>query len=153
MAEYAVNRWARVLVHQTGIKAPTYGAALRKAKKQLPLHKVLNFVITGGNVQPEGELDAGVDRYNAAGDTILDTKTFDADGVEVAGLFDPTSPDDIRAGGWMVACHNDYRQDGKRMTFWLFTKGDRNVKGEGETDLIALNEVRRQLRLPLRRPW
>ena len=31
----------------------------------------------------------------------------------------------IRAAGWVVACHNDYRLGGAAHTFWLFTKGDR----------------------------
>lgn len=57
------------------------------------------------------------------------------------------SPDDIRAAGWMVAVHNDYRQDGKRYTFWLFTKGERAVQGEGETDEEALNSIRKKLGL------
>lgn len=52
------------------------------------------------------------------------------------------SPDDIRALGWTVAIHNDYRQSGERHTFWLFTKGDRAIKGEGVTDADALNKVR-----------
>ena len=55
---------------------------------------------------------------------------------------DASLPDDLRAGGWTVAVHNDYRQDGKQMTFWLFTKGNRCVKGEGLTDAEALNQVR-----------
>lgn len=55
--------------------------------------------------------------------------------------------DDIRAHGWMVAVHNDYRQNGETYTFWLFTKGDRAVKGEGRTDEEALNSVRRTLGL------
>jgi hypothetical protein len=54
-------------------------------------------------------------------------------------------PDDIRSQGWMVAVHNDYRQDGKLYTFWLFTKGERAVKGEGLTDKEALNQIRRKL--------
>lgn len=33
------------------------------------------------------------------------------------------------------------------MTFWLFTKGDQAVKGEGRTDRDALNEVRRKIDL------
>jgi hypothetical protein len=57
-----------------------------------------------------------------------------------------SSPDDIRAAGWVVAAHNDYRQDGQAHTFWLFTKGHRNVKGEGLTDAEALNQIRAQLR-------
>lgn len=56
-----------------------------------------------------------------------------------------SSPEDIRARGWVVAVHNDYRKDGVPHTFWLFTRADRCVKGEGMTDAIALEEVRRQL--------
>lgn len=46
----------------------------------------------------------------------------------------------LRGWGWSVAIHNDYRFAGKRMTFWLFTheKSKRYIKGEGETDLVAL---------------
>lgn len=51
-------------------------------------------------------------------------------------------PDDIRAKGWSVAIHNDYRLGGEAFTFWLFTKDSRAVKGEGRTDAEALNEVR-----------
>ncbi|MGR0185487.1 hypothetical protein [Azospirillum aestuarii] len=51
--------------------------------------------------------------------------------------------EDIRAAGWAVAVHNDYRLHGQPNTFWLFTKGDRAVKGEGLTDAEALDEVRR----------
>lgn len=54
-------------------------------------------------------------------------------------------PDDIRAQGWTVAVHNDYRLDGKAHTFWLFTKNGRAVKGEGITDKEALDRVRAQL--------
>ena len=53
--------------------------------------------------------------------------------------------DDIRNTGWSVAVHNDYTLNGERFTFWLFTKGDRCVKGEGETDAAALDSVREQL--------
>jgi hypothetical protein len=59
-----------------------------------------------------------------------------------------SSADDIRAAGWMVAVHNDYHLDGESFTFWLFTKGERAVKGEGKTDAEALNEVREKLGLP-----
>jgi hypothetical protein len=54
-------------------------------------------------------------------------------------------PDDIRARGWMVGVHNDYRQGGVLHTFWLFTKGNVAIKGEGRTDAEALNRVRAQL--------
>ena len=59
--------------------------------------------------------------------------------------LDQNTPDDIRAEGWMVAVHNDYRLDGKFHTFWLFTKDDRAIKGEGISDAEALNEVRQKL--------
>lgn len=49
--------------------------------------------------------------------------------------------DEFRERGWSVAVHNDYRQHGAPMTFWLFTKGDLAAKGEGMTDAIALAGV------------
>lgn len=54
--------------------------------------------------------------------------------------------DSIRARGWMVAVHNDYRLDGKAHTFWLFTKDGRCVKGEGLSDKEALELVDAQIR-------
>ena len=51
----------------------------------------------------------------------------------------------LRAAGWMVAVHNDYRQNGKLMTFWLFTREGFAVKGEGETDAEALARVTEQI--------
>jgi len=46
----------------------------------------------------------------------------------------------LRKGGWMVAVHNDYKQDGRFMTFWLFTNASNNtyIKGEAPTDRLAL---------------
>ena len=52
------------------------------------------------------------------------------------------APDDLRAAGWSVAVHNDYRLNGVAHTFWLMTKGDRCVKGEGRTDAEALAQIR-----------
>lgn len=49
--------------------------------------------------------------------------------------------DEIRRKGWMVAVHNDYRLNGEFFTFWLFTKGNSCVKGEGRTDEEALTLV------------
>lgn len=57
----------------------------------------------------------------------------------------PVSVDAIRAQGWSVAVHNDYRQDGEPHTFWLFTKGWLAVKGEGKTDEEALEAVLREI--------
>lgn len=48
----------------------------------------------------------------------------------------------LRGEGWAVAIHNDYQFAGIAHTFWLFTKGERAVKGEGRTDAEALSRVR-----------
>jgi hypothetical protein len=51
--------------------------------------------------------------------------------------------DDLRAKGWRVAVHNDYRLDGIDCTFWLFTHPDgRWIKGEGPTDADAIRRAR-----------
>jgi len=57
-------------------------------------------------------------------------------------------PDDLRAEGWMVAVHNDYRLKGEFHTFWLMTKGHLAVKGEGRSDAAALNQIREQIQKP-----
>jgi hypothetical protein len=54
--------------------------------------------------------------------------------------------DDIRAAGWTVAVHNDYRLNGEAHTFWLFTKDGRCAKGEGKTDAEALTQVRAEIK-------
>ncbi len=59
-----------------------------------------------------------------------------------------SSPNDLRALGWVVAVHNDYRLDGVDHTFWLLTKNGRAVKGEGKSDAEALDEIRSFLGLP-----
>ncbi|CAH1691575.1 conserved hypothetical protein [Hyphomicrobiales bacterium] len=66
----------------------------------------------------------------------MDTQSSDAPSL-AAG-----SADDIRALGWAVAVHNDYRLGGVAHTFWLFTKGEIAIKGEGNTDAEALDQVR-----------
>lgn len=64
----------------------------------------------------------------------------------------------IRRRGWTVAVHNDYKLNGVTMTFWLFTKAADGsllagvadgffVKGEGETDFLALVEIAQKLKL------
>ena len=55
-------------------------------------------------------------------------------------------PDDLRARGWAVAAHHDSQINGVPHTFWLFTRDDRCVKGEGRTDAEALDQIRKQLR-------
>ncbi len=50
----------------------------------------------------------------------------------------------LRNDKWVVAVHNDYRLQGVPHTFYLFTHpAGICVKGEGESDLIALTEARR----------
>ncbi len=61
--------------------------------------------------------------------------------------FGSSDPSDIRFRGWTVAVHNDYRLRGKPHTFWLFTRSNIAVKGEGPTDACALDAVRLQIRL------
>jgi hypothetical protein len=56
------------------------------------------------------------------------------------------SLDVLRASGWAVAVHNDYRLNGNRHTFWLLTHpSGRYVKGEGPTDEVALDECLKQI--------
>lgn len=63
------------------------------------------------------------------------------DKVERAGALTDLL-EKIRGEGWMVGVHNDYRLDGERFTFWLFTRHDREcVRGEGRTDLEALEAI------------
>lgn len=51
----------------------------------------------------------------------------------------------FRSFGWVVAIHNDYRQNGEAHTFWLFTHPNgRYIKGEGKTDLDALKICQRE---------
>lgn len=64
--------------------------------------------------------------------------------------FDPRCvPDDLRALGWSVAVHNDYRLNGTHHTFWLLSKGNQCRKGEGHTDAEALDQIRTELKLPI----
>lgn len=51
----------------------------------------------------------------------------------------------LRREGWVVACHNDYRQLGEAHTFWLFTRGGTCFSGEGMTDREALEAVQKQV--------
>lgn len=93
---------------------------------------------------------------NACGSPLASTGGSSTEPVDVTAfprLFDARdhlimrhTPFDLRCLGWAVAVHNDYRLNGQHYTFWLLTKGDRCVKGEGATDLEALDSVRAQLR-------
>lgn len=60
---------------------------------------------------------------------------------------------DLRNWGWSVAVHNDYQLNGEPMTFWLFTKDNLCIKGEGLTDTEALLQAKeRALELEKVRP-
>lgn len=57
----------------------------------------------------------------------------------VEGEGDPQ--DVLRAAGWSVAVHNDYRLNGAAHTFWLWTHPNGTwIKGEGATDRDALSQ-------------
>jgi hypothetical protein len=67
------------------------------------------------------------------------TAAVEADRAARSGLGDLAR---LRAAGWTVAVHNDYKQNGELFTFWLFTHPDgRWLKGEGRTDAEALARV------------
>lgn len=52
------------------------------------------------------------------------------------------SLEELRAAGWSVAVHNDYRLNGEPHTFWLFTHPNgRWIKGEGRTDDEAITQA------------
>jgi len=58
-------------------------------------------------------------------------------------------PSDLRAAGWTVAVHNDYRLNNQFHTFWIFTKDNLCYKGEGLSDAEALDQIRKQVGLPV----
>ncbi len=85
-------------------------------------------------------------RFN--GEKWLCPKCYDA-AIARAATLDILKgvPNDLRMNGWMVAIHNDYRQNGEQHTFWLFTNKDgKYIKGEGFTDAEALEQIRESLR-------
>lgn len=53
----------------------------------------------------------------------------------------------LRAFGYMVGVHNDFKLNGKFHTFWLFTHPATGtfLKGEGSTDEWAVGDVISQL--------
>jgi hypothetical protein len=86
-----------------------------------------------------------VDGFVCLGLRALDRKIAIVETQTEQGLDGRSRPDDVRERGWTVAVHNDYRQGGVAHTFWLFTKGNSTVKGEGLTDAEALDAVRREI--------
>lgn len=54
---------------------------------------------------------------------------------------------ELRSNSWRVAVHNDYHLNGARMSFWLMTHpSGLYLKGEGWTDLEALQQIEEQAR-------
>lgn len=71
----------------------------------------------------------------------------------MAKAFDPETATmeellcQLREDGWRVAVHNDYRHGGVDFTFWLFThENGIYVKGEGRSDMLALQTVAKEAR-------
>ena len=60
--------------------------------------------------------------------------------------MNPSSPDDLRACGWLVAVHTDSRHSGRFHTYWLMVRDSTAVRGEGATDAIALGIIRDRAR-------
>lgn len=53
----------------------------------------------------------------------------------------------LRDRGWTVGCHNDYHQNGRLWTFWLFTgPNGRFIKAEAQSDAVAVACVADQVR-------
>lgn len=88
------------------------------------------------NVQG-GEADRMRPETKAALDQRLAGKPGAVDALNGQGGGDGLTT--LRADGWRVAVHNDYRLNGEDYTFWLFTHPDgRWIKGEGRTDNEAI---------------
>ena len=85
----------------------------------------------GFNVEEQEKFHRLADFFKANAQEIR--KRFNLEAMEML--------DGLRRDGWMVAVHNDYRLGGLFHTFWLFTKGDFCIKGEGATDYHALSQV------------
>lgn len=70
-----------------------------------------------------------------------------------------SSPDDLRAIGFRVQAHHDYRDiSGIPRTFWRLERGGKIVIGTGANDADALNTCRDHVGLPIRpddggTPW
>jgi len=116
--------------------APTVEEVKRSARLMADVH-------TGTDLEVQCWEVAGLLRRLLAA---LDVATRERDEARTGRLASvKASPDDLRADGWAVAVHNDYRLDGRPHTFWLLTRGDRCLKGEGRDDQSALNEIRAQV--------
>lgn len=79
----------------------------------------------------------------------INSQKREQDIKELELKFGSNSPDDLRKLGFTVAVHNDYKMNDTDCTFWLLTKLINNhliaLKGEGISDIIALDIIREQI--------
>lgn len=67
--------------------------------------------------------------------------------AEQVGAWVFKTLNELRANGWSVAVHNDYRLNGQQMTFWLMThECGLYLKGEGSSDADAIGQIEKQAR-------
>lgn len=71
---------------------------------------------------------------------VMKAKAHDAAAADTPGICAR-----LRADGWVVAVHNDYRKAGEPHTYWRFSKEGRCVNGEGKTDWEALAEIEKKV--------
>lgn len=64
-----------------------------------------------------------------------------------------SSPEDIRKAGWLLVRHDDFASGSLHKTMWVFVPVEpsdhRWIEGTGPTDADALDQIRRQLNLPI----
>lgn len=144
--------FAELLIASNGGAASPDGMALARgflaSQAELEKERERGNALNARNGRMEGELSLlkPESAAKAAMETAYsDMKSGLAASQERVRELERGSPDDIRALGWSVAVHNDYRAEGKVHTFWLFTKEGQCVKGEGLTDAVAIEQVRRVL--------
>ncbi len=92
--------------------------------------------------KPKEEKESGQPSLREALVDALEDLVKALDRPQHVRLPQAASPEDLRAKGWMVVCHNDYRQNTLTHTFWSFSKGTTYVCGEGLSDADALEQVR-----------
>lgn len=119
------------------------GYTSAKTFKEAAVHRLKNLIPEPAAAEPpapEGRPE-GCDCWGSGTCSLCDP---DDTGRRTVGA--PATVEDLRALGWTVAVHNDYRLQGQPHTFWLFTKGDFAAKGEGQTDSEALSKAMSEAR-------
>lgn len=75
----------------------------------------------------------------------LTREAFDAGRQFEASSHLRSRPDDLLKQGWELVTHKTVLRDGSPQIVWIFSKGSRILKGEGVSDIQALDEVRRSV--------